>query len=93
MESKKIPNLNEDTIRRIVVEPKHEDTFRAIEKIVANLPDDKDKLLKSAVELLKKSLAYIDATKWEGAYQLGKDMEETDLEKQINEFLKKIEKL
>ena len=41
-----------------------------------------------AIELLKKCSAFIDVMRFE----LGEDVDKSDLERQVNEFLKKFEK-
>ena len=85
---KKIPNLNEDAIRRIIVEPKKE-KFSALERFpnIGKIPE-REEFLKRAVELLKKCSAFIDVMRFE----LGEDVDQSDLERQVNEFLKKFEK-
>ena len=42
--------------------------------------------LKKAIELLKKASAFIDVMRFE----CGEDVDQSDLERQINEFLEKV---
>ncbi len=88
-DNKKIPNLNEDAIRRIVVEPNKTDKklFVTLDKGL-NQSLDKDKDLKKALDLLLKASAFIDIMRFE----LGEDVDEIDLEKKINEFLEEMKK-
>ena len=82
-----LPDLNKDRIRHIVVEPK-KDIFPKIDGDILKKVNEREELLKRAIELLKKCSAFIDVMRFE----LGEDVDQSDLEKQVNEFLAKVEK-